>query len=333
MRGGQIAAMAPGGMPAAPPGNVPIGKQLIETFVITLVFSVTMQILESSLTQITRYQAMAVDMFPLTYDGPQTFIQDPASGYPILETSSDERNGTEFSYSCFLNVLPETFTGEKNAFKHVFHKGSLNVFPLMAPGVFFKADNNTLRVYMNSTMAWNNYIDIPNFPVKKWVHLVVMVKGRSLDVYVNGNLANRLAFSDLPKLNYGNFYLFLPKNLNTEKVECPTADAQTTETSAADLAGSPLAIAGSMKGWASKVKYYAFALTYAQIDKLLKEGPTNTVYKPKNPTLSTDATTVVGATLTGKVTVPNSNQFDKNLPGYQTDSWWTSDSHSGWGPE
>jgi len=346
MRGGAN-AIAPGGMVGAPTTNITIGRQLLETFVITLVFSVTMQILESSFSQLKRYQSMAVDMFPLTYDSPQTFIQNPESGYPLLEPSRDEREGTEFTYSCFLSVQPETFTGEKGAFKHVFHKGSVNVFPLMSPGVFFKADTNTLRVYMNTTMNWNNYVDIPNIPLKKWFHLAVMVKGRSLDVYINGNLANRLTFSDIPKLNYGSFYLFLPKNVNTQTLQ---ADLCTTNSMAAnidvkgtvttesekDLTGLPITITGRMNGFASRIKYHAFALSYSQLDKLVKEGPNPTMFRPSGPSISLMPHLAVGWDLnfnTGAVYVPNSNQFDKNLPGYQSDAWWTSDSHSGTGPE
>ena len=346
MRGGAN-AIAPGGMVGAPAANITIGRQLLETFVITLVFSVTMQILESSFSQLKRYQSMAVDMFPLTYDSPQTFIQNPESGYPLLEPSRDEREGTEFTYSCFLSVQPETFTGEKGAFKHVFHKGSVNVFPLMSPGVFFKADTNTLRVYMNTTMNWNNYVDIPNIPLKKWFHLAVMVKGRSLDVYINGNLANRLTFSDIPKLNYGSFYLFLPKNVNTQTLQ---ADLCTTNSMAAnidvkgtvstetekDLTGLPITITGRMNGFASRIKYHAFALSYSQLDKLVKEGPNQTMFRPSGPSISLMPHLAVGWDLnfnTGPAYIPNSNQFDKNLPGYQSDAWWTSDSHSGTGPE
>jgi hypothetical protein len=346
MRGGAN-AMMPGAVNSGFGANVPMGRQLMETLVITLVFSVTMQILESSFSQLKRYQSMAVDMFPLTYDSPQTFIQNPESGYPLLEPSRDEREGTEFTYSCFLSVQPETFTGEKNAFKHVFHKGSVNVFPLMSPGVFFKADSNTLRVYMNTTMNWNNYVDIPNIPLKKWFHLAVMVKGRSLDVYNNGNLANRLTFSDIPKLNYGGFYLFLPKNVNTQTLQADictksslAADVNvsasvTTETEK-DLTGVPITITGRMNGFASRIKYHAFALSFAQLDKLVKEGPSPTMFRPSGPSISVAPHLAIGWDLnfsTGPAYVPNSNQFDKNLPGYQTDSWWTSNGHSGFGPE
>ena len=354
MRGG-AAAIAPGGVPGAPPANVPIGQQLIETFVITLVFSVVMQLLESNFQQLKRYQSMAVDMFPMTYDSPQTFPQDGESGFPLLLPSKDERNGAEYSYSLFLSVQADNFTGEKGALKHVFHKGSSGMFPLLAPGVFFKADTNTLRVYQNSNLAWDNYVEIPNFPLKKWVHLVVMVKGRALDVYINGNLAARHKFVDIPKMNYGGFYLFLPKNLNTKTFEADkcsavvkgmnavgaatgvtsvtgevnSASLTVTTESEKNLKGIPLAINGRMNGFASRIKYFAFALSYAQIDKLMKEGPNPKVYKPSGaPPLSASPTVAVGWDLKaniGPTYVPNANAFDKNLPGYQMDSWWTAD--------
>jgi len=446
-----------GGAAALAPVSVPVGQQLIETFVITLVFSVTMQLIESGFSQLKRYQKMAVDLFPLTYDSPQTWPQDPESGYEILEPSKDERNGTEFSYSCFISVQPENFTGPAGSFKHVFHKGSKSVYPLMAPGVFFKSDSNTLRVYMNSSMSWNNYVDIANIPLKKWFHLVVMLKGKALDVYINGNLANRYKFPDLPKLNYGGFYVLLPKIVNSqttkdtcEKIRMDEARRATEAKAAAEeakkamaasitesaeggaiigalvggmsgyakgqelggakrgetfgalggllgaqagalmggaagieanlmnkfnsqmdlmkknsanstilgssttvvtekdvnLGANPIHINGRMNGYISRVKYFAFALSYAQIDKLVKEGPNKTMFRPSNtPPISDSTNIAVGIDVTnfsGPIYVPNSAAFDNNLPGYQTDAWWTSggqphgavETHqTGWGPQ
>lgn len=430
MRGGALNIM-PAGVLGAPPANVPVGPQLIETFVITLVFSVVMQLIESNFAQLKRYNDMAVDMYPMTYDSPQTFIQDPSSSYPLLKPSQDERNGAEYSFSMFLSVQPDNFTGEKG-YKHVFHKGSSGVFPLMSPGVFFRADTNTLRVYQNSNLAWDNHVDIPNIPLKKWFHLVVMVKGRALDVYINGNLAARNKFNDIPKMNYGAFYLFLPKLINTSSIKSDQCNASATAAAQAAVAayiqaqaaaagnnvsgsadsvgagisgataaggsalayggatrlgaglanlgravsgdltgaaselgaevgrlgsniaanvlagglggassvsnntttemernvsGLPIAINGRMNGFASRVKYFAFALSYAQIDKLLREGPNPNVYKPSGQApLSISPTFAMGwdvTTNSGPTYVPNPNALDKNLPGYQTDSWWT----------
>lgn len=403
MRGGAAGITAAAASPVA---AVPVGQQLIETFVYTLIFSISMQLIESNFAALKRYQAMAIDLFPGTYDGPQSYPQDPDSGYELIMPSKDERNGTEYSYSCFISVQQDTFTGEKGSFKHVFSKGSKGIYPLMAPGVFFHADKNTLRVYQNTSMAWNNYIDIENFPIKKWVHLVVMVKGKALDVYINGNLANRKKFVDLPKLNYGGFYVMLPKlvNIKTKEASCSeleadikaAADLRAKEAAAVsknlysalgsgglgalssaasaagniassvaqgdltgktivtrkedemDLSALPITINGRMNGFISRIKYFAFALSYSQIDKLIREGPNpRRSGGPSNDPLSTMPNISVGYSTTnfvGPNYVPNPNALDNNLPGYQADSWWTSTSfggssgpepgnHFGWGPQ
>ena len=96
-------------------------------------------------------------------DKPREFEQNPAARRPMLLPMSDnERTGVEFSYAFFLWVNPASF-GNDEGLKHIFHKGNPTPFPLMAPGVFMKNNTNTLRVYMNSSKTWNNYIDIDTF--------------------------------------------------------------------------------------------------------------------------------------------------------------------------
>jgi hypothetical protein len=337
MRGGAN-AIAPGG------SNVTIGSQLIETFVIVLVFSITMQLLESNFQQLKKYQQMAVEVYPLTYNTSQVFIQDPSSCFPILEQSNDERNGTEYSYSCFINLSSDNFTGQQNAFRHVFHKGSPSIFPLMAPGVFFKADTNTLRIYQNSTLRWDNHVDIPNIPLNKWFHLVVMMKGNALEVYINGNMSNRKQLRDVAKLNFSNFYLLSGSTVGDIQaamcsigtndggglnISADAIDITVNKDQGVSTGVRALTVIGAMRGYVSRVKYYAFALTYTQIDKLLREGPNKKVHKTKKNPVE-DATTIE----TGYHNfLPNSMQMSSNLPYYQTDDWWTSDSHQGLGPQ
>lgn len=327
MRGGANAVM-PGGT------NVPLGMQLVETFVIIIVFSLTMQLLESNFQQLKRYQQMAVDIYPQTYNTPLVFPQDPSTCYPILEPSKDERNGIEYSYSCFIRVGSENFTGQKNALRHIYHKGSPTIYPLMAPGVFFKADTNTIRIYQNSTIHWDRHVDIPNIPLNKWFHLVVMIKGNALDVYINGNLANRMKFDSVPKLNYSGFYLLsnstvggslmnatcsINANIDDngqiidETITAGVTQNPNLQDRGTQLGKSSMRVIGAMKGYVSRVKYFAFALTYTQIDKLLREGPNPKIYVPKQ-------------------SLADTNLFE-TLPFYQTDDWWSSDVHSGLGPQ
>ena len=57
---------------------------------------------------------------------------------------------------------------------------------------------------------------------------------------------------------------------------------------------------GAIKGMVSRVSYYAYALSYAQIDELLRSGPSNKVINP-------------GGAVTSFVAPP-----------YLRDDWWTS---------
>jgi hypothetical protein len=287
-------------------------------------------------------------------------------------------------------------------------------------------------------MKWNNRIEVANIPMKKWFHLVVMIKGRSLDVYINGNLANRLRFSDLPKLNYGALYVLLPAIVNTKTTELSCNEitqakldqqrrikeaqdkaaatraalssgiqnigavagigalgvgvaavqagemaklkgenallaqlkgagsalgfganlvgnfiGQTVQDQASaalltaggdnilggtktetteqerDIANLPLACNGRINGFISRMKYFAFALSFSQIDKLVKEGPNPTMFRPSNePPVSMSPMVTAGlsvSTNSGPIYVPNPASFDNNIPGYQTDAWWTTD--------
>jgi hypothetical protein len=315
------------------PGNVPLGMQLVETFVIVIVFSIVMQVLEANYNELKKYNSLAVDIYPLTYNSSQTFIQDPSSCYPILEPSMNERNGSEYSYSAFINVGQDNFTNQ-DGFRHIFHKGSPTIYPLMAPGVFFSANSNTLRIYQNTTLEWSNYVDIPNIPLNKWFHLVVMLKGGALDVFINGNLANRLKLPSVAKLNYGNFFLLNGSKVN-EGLTCSTdlsgnMDASVTTTYKDDSVrtvgineNKQISIIGAMRGYVSRVKYFAFALSYAQIDKLLRDGPSKQIYSSsKDPVLNDSSFKVLNVKAKPQI-----------LPFYQTDDWWTSDVHSGLGPQ
>lgn len=306
------------------PGNVPVGMQIVETFIIVVIFSLSIQLIDSSFTRLQNYQSMAVNLYPLTYNTPLIYIQDPTSCFEIIYPSNNERNGIEYSYSAFINVAQDNFTNGSNSFRHVFHKGSPGIYPLMAPGVFFMADSNTLRVYQNSTLKWDNYVDIPNIPVAKWFHLVVMLKGNALDIYINGNLANRKKLNDIPKLNYGNFYMLNGSTVGDSTSEsCNSSASMYTDLSANKISTSFIVV-GSMHGYVSRVKYFAYALSYAQIDKLLREGPNTKIYNStKDPVLNDPNFSLM----------PSSSKKTVALPFYQTDDWWTSDVHSGLGPQ
>ena len=226
-----------------------------------------------------------VDLLPVTVgsDKPRTFEQNPkVKGSVTIPLSDNERTGVEFSYSFYLWVNPNTFRQE-DGLLHIMHKGNPVPFPLMAPGVFMRSNTNTMRVYMNSSKSWNNYIDVENIPVNKWVHVVILARANAIEVYINGNLAKKLNMDGATLYqNFGNLYLFNQRNTVLNPATTPS------------VGGQILSIFGAYNGSMSNLLYFSYALSYTEIQSLGLTGPS-------------------------KKTEVNS----QDQPPYLQDSWWT----------
>ena len=144
---------------------------------------------------------------------PMVIQQDPSISGAIPLERSNNQDGIEFTWSVWLNI---TDIGTKSSqYHHIFHKGEQHInttnglnFPNNAPGMYIAPQTNELLIIMNTFDVINEEIKIPNFPMNKWVHVVVRVmNNNALDVYVNGALAKRHILSSVPKQNYGNVYV------------------------------------------------------------------------------------------------------------------------------
>jgi hypothetical protein len=155
-----------------------------------------------------------------------------------LPRSENETGGVEFSYACWMII--DDYQYKLGQWKHVFHKGSATSFPLRAPGVFLHPNKNAMRIYMNTYKEINEYVDIENIPINKWFSFILILRGQTMEIYINGNLKKALKLSDLPKQNYGNFYVNA---------------------------------FGGYSGSISKLRYHDYALNYSDIDAYQKSGP------------------------------------------------------------
>lgn len=249
-------------------GGTDLISQLVLTIVIIIVVSIIASGIESIIEYYQQQQRSTAILLQDTTTGQQVVAQDPSLGTPMVYNSENQQNGIELTYSMFLLLKSETFDGVKMAdnqtptLKHIFHKGFKNAFPVMAPGVFAESGNNTLRIYMNSATTWNNYISIPNVPVGKWFHMIILVKGKYMDVYINGNVTQRFEFTDVPRLNYGNIYVMSPIQFTHSPAGKPENSMQIT---------------GAIQGMVSRLQYYGYALTYSAIDALYRQGPSSTI--------------------------------------------------------
>jgi hypothetical protein len=206
-------------------------------------------------------------LLPYTYnmdDKSITVAQNPnVRGSKPVALSDNERTGVEFSYSFYLYVHPATFR-QQYGLLHIFHKGYSNPFPLMGPGVFMRSDINTLRIYMNTFKGWNEYVEVQNIPVSKWVHITIVCQNHALEVYINGNLSRKMKFDGFaPYQNYQDIVCFSQRTSKLEKSKIASVDDNGFETF------------GSMKGMLSRLTYFNYALTYGEIHVLMNEGPSS----------------------------------------------------------
>jgi hypothetical protein len=222
--------------------------------------------------------------YTLSSSKSKTFTQDPSDPNSAqLYLSDNERTGAEFTYSFFLFVDPTCF-GTDDGLLHIFHKGYSFQYPLLGPGVYMHNNKNTMRVYMNTFGTWNAYVDVDDFPVKKWVHVALICQENGLDVFINGNVAKRLNFQkSVPYQNYQNLYVF-----NRRRVMIRGSNGQTPS-----LNDETFNVYGSISGLISKLTYYSYALSYTELNDILQSGPSKKV--------ETDT---------------------QDQPPYLTDDWW-----------
>ena len=231
------------------------------------VLCLTSEVLYKSIVQAkNRFQTL-IDYTAESQDMTLTIHQD-ASVYADAKTISlsvNERTGIEFSYSFYIYILPGTFDStDSSTFKHVFHKGYGFPWPLMGPGVFMNASTNTMRVIMNTYANPYTYVDIKNVPIQKWVHVVLNCINNGLDVFINGNLANRVSFDNtLPYQNFQDLVLF--SNISSNilgNADIPVA-----------LNGEQFSLSGSFSGSLSNLIYARYALSISEVQNLMTRGP------------------------------------------------------------
>lgn len=252
-------------------------SQVVTGIAVVLVLYSIMFAVEYIYISFKRMWKDRVELFPNTYaSGSKMYVAAQNPNNPNAKTvffSDNQRSGVEFSYAMFTYLSSETFSGGSANLYHILHKGYSKSYPLMGPGIFAWGDRNALRIFMNCFDTWDNYADIENIPVDKWFHLVVSCKGNTLYVYINGNLKSKLSLSGNtpPYQNYGDVYAFSPRKLSITG-GAMTASLKDTQ--------NPLKFDGSAKGMISRVFYFAYALTYTEIQSLMNMGPSKDIEGP-----------------------------------------------------
>ena len=238
---------------------------LLVLIVLSLLFFFFVSI-EYLLMSYQRIGGKNVQLLPLTVtaeDKMLTFQQNKGKFQDAkqIPLSDNERTGIEFTYSFYLFIHPSTFTGEDVLF-HVMHKGYINPWPLMGPGLFVKGNNNTLRVVMNTYRNAYTYMDVENIPVRKWFHCALLCRKNSLEIYINGNLRKKLPFEGtLPYQNFQNLICFNPLKKIVLGSQVPSLGT-----------GNDLRFEGAFRGNMSNLIYLAYAASFTEIQSLMDLG-------------------------------------------------------------
>jgi hypothetical protein len=177
--------------------------------------------------------------------------QDPseANAVPIIRSVNDDV-GIAFTWSVWLFITNKVTESSTDPVRHVFNKGSANpastgiMSPNNGPGLYLKPDYSGLTVVMSTFANKNTSVDVDNIPINKWFNVIIRVENTVLDVFVNGDLAQRLPLQSVPFQNYGNVNV---------------------------------AINGGFNGKLSLLRYYNTALGTRAIQNIVNDGPNLTV--------------------------------------------------------
>lgn len=267
------------------PGTI---QQLLFGLVLVVVLYFVLLFIQIIYHYINRLRMNRTELLPNTYIMDNKSINIPQNpnvkGSKYVNLSKNERSGIEFSYTFYLNIQSSAFRQEFGLC-HIFHKGFSSQFPLLAPGVYMRSDTNTLRVYMNTYKTWNNYVEVENIPIEKWVHVAIICSENSLEIYINGELTKKMSFDGFsPYQNYEDICCFSQRRITLKHSIVPSTD------------DTGFDIFGAVKGMLSRLNYFSYAICYAEIQQLMNEGPSSKM---------------------------SSSLVTNNIPPYLDDTWWS----------
>ena len=223
------------------------GSPLIQFFAIIVVVLGTVLLMGT----LNSYISGMIDKFNSTKEvlkGTKTAKRRGTYDGKNIKRSKDEEGGLEFTYSFWFYV--DDWTYKVGKWKHIFHKGGVTHGPdspentiVKCPGAWLDRDQNILHMYLNTFEDINEHYDIPNIPLGKWVCCIMTVQGRNVDTYINGEFIKRTVLKSLPRQNYGDITITQSRGFS---------------------------------GYVSRFKYFNYAISYNQIEDIVRIGPART---------------------------------------------------------
>jgi hypothetical protein len=87
------------------------------------------------------------------------------------------------------------------------------------PGLYLGLDDTSTSItgkqyklitVMNTVGSGENpyeTIDINSIPINQWFNLMIRLENKIMDIYMNGSIVKRLAFTNVPKQNYDSVFV------------------------------------------------------------------------------------------------------------------------------
>ena len=169
--------------------------------------------------------------------------QDPSViGSKTINRSINASDGIEFTWSVWIFV---NNIATDHKYHHIFHKGDdsigeNSISHTNAPGLYLNPNTNALTVIMNTYEVINEEVVVSDIPMNKWINVIIRVKNRDLDVYINGTITKSVQLLGVPKQNYGPVYI---------------------------------AMNGGFDGFISNLWYYNHSMGISEIENLVYKGP------------------------------------------------------------
>jgi Concanavalin A-like lectin/glucanases superfamily len=186
---------------------------------------------------------------------PITITQNPKdkTSIPILR-SNDRSNGIEFTWCSWLLFEANIASPDSNVVKYqnIFNKGDTYYDTATGvatvnngPGLYLSSlvnNENVLHIIMDTVNPNEGpcIINVKDIPFRKWFHVSIRVRNKTLDVYINGTIASRNEMKSVPKQNYNEINL------------CQN---------------------GGFSGKISNLRYYGYALSALEVNSIVFQGP------------------------------------------------------------
>jgi hypothetical protein len=189
--------------------------------------------------------------------------KDPDSA--VVLRSNNQPLGLEFTWSSWL-LYTNANSSSNPTYNHIFNKGTNDYDAITGLagtgngiGVYFKnaiqSKSPGLHIVMDDVTNTQNTMDISGIPVGKWFHVAIRMENKIMDVYINGMIAGRYIFQNVPRQNYYGVYV------------CQN---------------------NGFSGSLSNLQYFDYALNVSQINNIVLGGPNLTPSKLSSKNTSTN---------------------------------------------